>query len=280
MLGMTYETLSAVDRLKKRRRGDADCIVGDTPTQEEDEATVLNSVLNAAGSWPLTHDLLLLLCGGTLKMFEDGDGFLLSSYRGECCINRRANGMFYATTDDSRLSDVTATFEFDLPSVSELYAVFALLDMLPAANLPSKPPVMAASGTPTADQARPAVSDHETVWSTYLAKQMNGEAEHVCVDGSRIDILTSKRAWEVDWVHKWAESLAQAALYGSLTNMPRGVILLLGRERADLERTYSLRAMTVAKEFNVPILFVNTKTGETSCNMFYEALLDEQPVPA
>ena len=75
----------------------------------------------------------------------------------------------------------------------------------------------------------PKPTDHEPVWSQYIARTwwMHAEPEFVAADGSRVDILSSEVAWEVEWAKKWQESIGQAVWYSIVTSRKGGVILLL-----------------------------------------------------
>lgn len=108
----------------------------------------------------------------------------------------------------------------------------------------------------TEDRHVPTASDRETTWSAYLAGECNGQAEHRLPDGSRIDILTDRAAWEVEWCEKWEQAIGQALFYGISTNQTPGVWLL---KRADDDEDYlrcllvieSLRAKGVEIELRV-----------------------------
>ena len=73
----------------------------------------------------------------------------------------------------------------------------------------------------------PEPTDPEPAWSAWLAERMGGIAEYRTADGSRVDILTSTLAIEVDWVKKWPESIGQAVYYGIATQRQPAILLLL-----------------------------------------------------
>ena len=82
-------------------------------------------------------------------------------------------------------------------------------------------------------EGRPKASDRETTWSKYLAIEMKGQSEVTLPDRSRCDILTETTAWEVEWVDKWEESIAQSINYQIESKRQfAGVIILL---RGDYE---------------------------------------------
>lgn len=70
----------------------------------------------------------------------------------------------------------------------------------------------------------------ETAWSAWIATQAGLDPVEVCevqtLCGSRVDILTSSEAIEVEWAYKWKESIAQSLLYAMETGHDPAVILL------------------------------------------------------
>jgi len=106
------------------------------------------------------------------------------------------------------------------------------------------------------DTEPPGPKAWEPVWSKYLAKLHRGVAEYVCVEGSKVDLLTSDFAAEVEWVKKWKESIGQALLYSILTGRPPMVILLLrGHEH---ERRYLDRCRMVCRRAGIELRTVET----------------------
>lgn len=76
-----------------------------------------------------------------------------------------------------------------------------------------------------------------------LAPKYAAELEVRLWDGTRVDLLTETHAIEVDWPHKWAEAIGQAAYYAELTGKRPGVLLLV-RNFQD-EARFIYRAQTV-----------------------------------
>ena len=76
---------------------------------------------------------------------------------------------------------------------------------------------------------RPQSTDRETIWSSYLAEKMNGQAEVRLPDQSRADIVTSTTAWEAEWSDKWPESIGQSLNYMIEANKTSAGIVLLCR---------------------------------------------------
>jgi hypothetical protein len=54
----------------------------------------------------------------------------------------------------------------------------------------------------------------------------NGQTEQK-IQGGRADIVTDIYAIEVEWAHKWKESIGQAMWYGMQTNKKPGIVLLM-----------------------------------------------------
>lgn len=94
-------------------------------------------------------------------------------------------------------------------------------------------------------------TDSEPVWSKWLAERMDGIAEYVLPDRSRVDILTSTLAIEVDWVKKWPEAIGQAVYYGIMTDKQPAILLLLrGKET---EPKYLARAKKAADKLGIAV---------------------------
>lgn len=99
----------------------------------------------------------------------------------------------------------------------------------------------------------------ETDWSAYLAAQSQGVVEYRCPDGSRVDILTSSTAWEVEWSDKWKESIGQAVLYAIQTERTPGVWLL--RKPGDDE--HYLRCVSVVEHLRGKGLRIELRSQRT-----------------
>ncbi len=89
----------------------------------------------------------------------------------------------------------------------------------------------------------------EVEWSKLIAAEISGETEVRTPDGSRVDVLTDDRAYEVEWVEKWKEAPAQAIFYGLTMNRKPTVILLMRGKSSD--RRYYLRCLAVCVETDV-----------------------------
>ena len=107
----------------------------------------------------------------------------------------------------------------------------------------------------------PLPTDNELAWSTWLAAQMGGVAEYILPDKSRVDILTSTLAIEVDWVKKWPEAIGQAIFYGIVTNKQPAILLLLRNK--DTEQKYLERAKLAADKLGISIFTWRTDYAGT-----------------
>lgn len=85
-----------------------------------------------------------------------------------------------------------------------------------------------------------------------------GRAEKVLPDGLRCDCLTDTHAVEVDFGHKWAESIGQALLYGEQTHRRPGVVLVL-ETQADVRGLARLRQVVRTYKLPIDIWIVRTK---------------------
>jgi len=73
-----------------------------------------------------------------------------------------------------------------------------------------------------------------------LAPKYEALTEWMLPDRSRVDLLSEKIAWEVDWAPKWAEGIGQAIYYAAWTERAGGLILLV--KDPEREKVYVLRA--------------------------------------
>lgn len=80
---------------------------------------------------------------------------------------------------------------------------------------------------------------------------MGGVAEFVLPDRSRVDILTSTLAIEVDWCKKWPEAIGQAVFYGLVTNLQPAILLLLRNKTTEAE--YLRRAKLAADKLGIAV---------------------------
>ena len=74
-------------------------------------------------------------------------------------------------------------------------------------------------------------------------------------DGTRVDILTDSYAIEVDWSHKWKESIGQAMWYASVTNKKPGICLLCKNINEESHHIY--RCNTICVKYNIDLWIVD-----------------------
>lgn len=106
-------------------------------------------------------------------------------------------------------------------------------------------------------QVEPDGKLHELDWSHKLKAALWCEEEVRLWDDSRVDLLTSEYAIEIDWAHKWAESFGQSQYYAETTNRKPAVILLV--KDFDKEERHIYRAKIVAARLQVPVWLVDVK---------------------
>ena len=66
--------------------------------------------------------------------------------------------------------------------------------------------------------------DYQKAW----ASAHDGVIEVRLSDAARVDIVTDTNAIEVDYAHKWAESIGQALYYSAMTHKRAGILLIMG----------------------------------------------------
>jgi len=109
------------------------------------------------------------------------------------------------------------------------------------------------------DHPAPDASWHETDWSAWIARERGAKAEHKTADGSRVDVLTDGVAYEVEYADKWQQAVGQALFYSAATGRAPGIILLIGKRSASLERVYYLRCLVVCHRHGIKLETVQMK---------------------
>lgn len=112
---------------------------------------------------------------------------------------------------------------------------------------------------------------HET--EAYYQRRMCqdiGVTEYRLDDGTRVDCLTRTHAWEVDFQHKWAESIGQALHYASKTGRIPGVVLVGDRAWFYAER---VRAISDKYGLGIEIMMIDTSNSQqtTATDHFRDA---------
>ena len=109
-------------------------------------------------------------------------------------------------------------------------------------------------------------SFHDVVVYQYRERQL--------WDRTRIDILTDKWAFEVDWAYKFAEAVGQAQWYGLNSSRQPGIILLVKDRNDDAKYIYRCRAVCVA--LNMPLWLLYTDDEILDIDTFRYPLLPEE----
>lgn len=99
----------------------------------------------------------------------------------------------------------------------------------------------------------------EIEFSKILAKVVNGETEYRLPDDSRVDILTTTHAIEVDWARKWPEGVGQALYYGVVTGRQPVVLLLTD---AALESRFINRCHLVCDTYRISLWIYDWPSGK------------------
>lgn len=84
-----------------------------------------------------------------------------------------------------------------------------------------------------------------------IAPKYNAQVEVRLWDNTRVDLLSDRYAYEVDWSHKYAEGIGQALYYSSVTNRRPGLILLVYDSEA--EQRFIYRAQTVCTAHGITL---------------------------
>ena len=77
--------------------------------------------------------------------------------------------------------------------------------------------------------------ENEDYYNKLFCEEMNGEAEYVLEDLSRVDCLTDTHAFEADWADglKVYEAIGQALYYASETGRLPGILLLIRKDNSE-----------------------------------------------
>lgn len=95
----------------------------------------------------------------------------------------------------------------------------------------------------------------EVYYQNAFAKIINGKTEYVLDDKTRVDILTDKYAFEVDFANNWAEAIGQSLYYSIKTKKKAAILLIIEDFRRD--NKYLNRVKTVAIRHNISIYIIN-----------------------
>ena len=84
--------------------------------------------------------------------------------------------------------------------------------------------------------------------------------ERMLWDRTRVDVMTRKFAFEVDWAPKWPEAIGQCYWYAANTGRQPGVILLV--KNFVKEARYVYRCQVVCARQNLTLWLVDTSKAE------------------
>ncbi len=70
----------------------------------------------------------------------------------------------------------------------------------------------------------------ESYYQEKYCSTVDGLVEYILPDRARIDCLTETEAIEVDFAHKWAESIGQSLYYANMTGRNPAVLLIVNEK--------------------------------------------------
>lgn len=97
---------------------------------------------------------------------------------------------------------------------------------------------------------------HEKDYQKIFCNNLIGKIEHVLVDNSRVDCLTSNYAIEIDYGKKWAESIGQSLYYSLMTNKKAAIGIIID-ENNKRDKKYLKRLYTVTKRLNIKVFIIH-----------------------
>jgi hypothetical protein len=102
-----------------------------------------------------------------------------------------------------------------------------------------------------------------------LAKKYDAVTEYRLDDNTRVDLLSKEYAIEVDYAHKFYESVGQATYYAIKTGRKPAIILLIKDES---EQKYIDRCRKICENVEVTVIQDN-KPVKYKIQLFVESLL-------
>ena len=97
----------------------------------------------------------------------------------------------------------------------------------------------------------------EKVYQEHFCKQLGGITEYRLKDKTRVDCLVEHYAIEVDFAHKWAESIGQSLYYASQTSRKPAVLLIMEDDEHDIK--YLRRLEDVSHKHKIDVWTINKK---------------------
>lgn len=98
----------------------------------------------------------------------------------------------------------------------------------------------------------------EDYYNRLWCAEIGGVPEYRLPDKKRVDCLTDRVAYEADWGKKWAESIGQSLAYGVATDRRSGILLLI-RNKKDIENLNYIKMINKKKHLNIDIRWIITK---------------------
>lgn len=90
----------------------------------------------------------------------------------------------------------------------------------------------------------------ERFYQDLFAAKVGGQTEVTAGDGTRVDILTSTHAIEVDFAKKWGEAIGQSLNYGFQFDRKPGILLIL---ESPSDRKHLIRINSIIRHYDLPI---------------------------
>ena len=99
----------------------------------------------------------------------------------------------------------------------------------------------------------------EKYYQNLFAKSQDAITEFILTDRARVDILTDTFAIEVDFAHKWGESIGQSLFYAVMLDKKPGVLLIVDGKN---DNVYLTRLMVVANQYNIRVWTIDYRTDK------------------
>lgn len=97
---------------------------------------------------------------------------------------------------------------------------------------------------------------YEKDYQKIFCNNLNGKIEHVLIDKSRIDCLTSDYAIEIDYGKKWAESIGQSLYYSLMAKKKAGIGIIID-VNSKRDKKYLKRLYAVTKKLNIKVFIIH-----------------------
>lgn len=94
----------------------------------------------------------------------------------------------------------------------------------------------------------------ELSYEKMLAPKYKARTEVRLPDGARCDLVNENYAIEIDWAHKWAESIGQSLYYAEILKKKPGIILLISSPK---DKVFIKRCQTVCRLYAITLYLEN-----------------------